>query len=303
MLDDDPVLEYRDLGVAGADVRRLGADLVTDDHQPVHRFAAGQELGLGKDRRPAAAGVAAVPPALPLGLQSGGAADALNLVVAVGLLSRRAFVHDGVGRVVGGGVLAVLARTALPPPAPPAPAGRAVTGRLLVVVVIFVVVVGVVVGPLLAGARLLVAVGSALLTPAPAAATAAAAAPAPGGTFVVVLPVVGPLVGPVGGIGEVVVGVAFGAAAGRGRLRRDEQRHVGRRRLRPRTRGWGRRGGFGRQRLADLDRIGLVDAGLRAAGAAVEAGEDLDHPFAGGAQKPRQGVHPQAFGQLLGGGQ
>ena len=82
MLDDDAVFEHRDLGVAGARVRRFGADLVAHHHDPFDGLTAGQELGLGQDRRAAPAGVAAVAAALTLGLQPGGAADALDLVAA-----------------------------------------------------------------------------------------------------------------------------------------------------------------------------------------------------------------------------
>ena len=80
MFDDDAVLEHGDLGVAGARVRRFGADLVAHHHHPLDRLAAGQELGFGQDRRAAASGVAAVAAALPFGLQPGGAVDALDLV-------------------------------------------------------------------------------------------------------------------------------------------------------------------------------------------------------------------------------
>ena len=102
MLDDNAVLENRDLGVARTLVRRLGADLVAHHHHPVDRLAAGQELGLGQDRRAAPAGVTAVPAALAFGLQTGGAADALDLVGfgARFLLARGALVNDGVRRVV-----------------------------------------------------------------------------------------------------------------------------------------------------------------------------------------------------------
>ena len=81
VLDDDAVLEHRDLGVPRARVRRLGAHPVAHHHHPFDGLAAGQELGLGQDRRTATAGVAAVPAALPLGLQPGRAVDALDLVV------------------------------------------------------------------------------------------------------------------------------------------------------------------------------------------------------------------------------
>src|SRR6185312_1415742 len=101
VFDDDAVLEHGDLGVAAAGVRRFGADLVADHHHAVDRLAAGQEFGLGQDRRTPAPGVAPVAAALPFGLEPGRAVDALDLV-AVGLFlgTRCAFVHGRVRRVV-----------------------------------------------------------------------------------------------------------------------------------------------------------------------------------------------------------
>ncbi len=106
MLDDDPVLEHGDLGVARPGVRRFGADLVTNDHHPLDRFAAGQEFGFGQDRRAAPSGVTPVAAALPFGLQPGGAVDALNLAaggIAVGFVGgpRCSFVDHRVRWVVG----------------------------------------------------------------------------------------------------------------------------------------------------------------------------------------------------------
>ena len=101
VFDDDAVLENRDLGVARTFVRRLGSDFLPNHHDPVDRLPAGQELGLGKDRRAPATGVAAVAATLPLRLQAGGTADALDLAgLTIGLLSRCALMHHGVGRVV-----------------------------------------------------------------------------------------------------------------------------------------------------------------------------------------------------------
>ena len=80
MFDDHAVLEHGDLGVARAFVRRFGADLVAHHHDALDGLAAGQELGLAQDRRPAPAGVTAVAATLPLGLQPGRTADALDLV-------------------------------------------------------------------------------------------------------------------------------------------------------------------------------------------------------------------------------
>ena len=102
VLDDDAVLENRDLGVAGALMRRFGANLVPHHHHPVHGLPAGQEFGFGKDGRAAATGIAAVTASLPLGLQSSGTADALDLAgFPVGFRPRRTLVNHGVRRVVG----------------------------------------------------------------------------------------------------------------------------------------------------------------------------------------------------------
>ena len=101
MLDEHAVLEHRDLGVAGAFVRRLAAHLVAHHHHALDGLAAGQELGLAQDGRAAPAGVAPVAAALPLGLQPGGPGDALNLVVVLAVRPRSPLVHDGVGRIVG----------------------------------------------------------------------------------------------------------------------------------------------------------------------------------------------------------
>ena len=102
VLDNDAILENRDLGVARALMRRFGTNLVPHHHQPVHGLPAGQEFGFGENRWAAATGVAAVTASLPLGLQSGGTTDALDLAgFPVSLRPRRALVNHGVGRVVG----------------------------------------------------------------------------------------------------------------------------------------------------------------------------------------------------------
>lgn len=77
MLDHDAVFEHRDLGVARARVRRLGADPVTHNHDSLDGLSSGQEFGLGQYRWTAPPGVAAVPAALPFGFQPGRAVDAL----------------------------------------------------------------------------------------------------------------------------------------------------------------------------------------------------------------------------------
>ena len=98
VLDQDVVLEHRDLrAVAG----------LAHDHHPVDGLAAGQELGLGEDRRAALALLATVAAALALGLEPGRAGQAAHtLVVSGGAatgLARAADPYDGVGRVVRAG--------------------------------------------------------------------------------------------------------------------------------------------------------------------------------------------------------
>ena len=139
VLDDDAVLEHGDLGVARALVRRFGADLVAHHHDAFDGLAAGQELGLGQDRRAAAAGVAAVAAALPLGLQPGRTADALDLVgrspcptLRPSRAGRARARRCSADRRVSRGVAAFAGAGLAPPPAP-APPGRAVAaGRLVV---------------------------------------------------------------------------------------------------------------------------------------------------------------------------
>ena len=229
MLDDDPVLEDRDLGVAGADVRGLGADLVAHHHQPVHCLPAGQEFGFGQNRRATAASVAAVPTALTLRLQPRRAADALDLTVALGLFARRALVNDGVGRIVGRcGVLGVVAPAGLTAPAAAPAASRSLPrGGFLVVGVGGVVILGLIPG------LPVIAVRTGLLTPAATATTAAATTAPPGGALVPVLVLVVIIVIVIGAVGEfrrdgLVCGRGIDGAAGGNGLRRNEERHVGR---------------------------------------------------------------------------
>ena len=147
MFHHDAVFEHGDLGVARALVRRFGADLVAHDHHPLDGLAPGQEFGLAQDRRTTPAGVTTVATALTLGLQPGRTADALDLVVvlvaALARLPRLAFVHDGVRRVVGRCVLAVIAGPGLATPAAATPACTAFTSTVVVAVVV-VGVIGVV---------------------------------------------------------------------------------------------------------------------------------------------------------------
>src|SRR6185295_10351925 len=116
VLDQHAVLEHRDLGAVVA---------LADHHGPLDRLAPGEELGLGDDRRPAAAGLPALAAALLLGLEPGGTLDRADVVAPV----RLTHVHDGVRRVVrAGSVGTVPGRTpaALAPPPPAAAPGVAV---------------------------------------------------------------------------------------------------------------------------------------------------------------------------------
>src|SRR5207253_113515 len=94
-----------------ADLRAVAG--LAHDHDALDGLAARQELGLGDERRAAAAGVPALAAALLLGLQAGRAAHALHVVVraaegglgAVALLADAgvaglADLDDGVRRVV-----------------------------------------------------------------------------------------------------------------------------------------------------------------------------------------------------------
>src|SRR5690606_38410590 len=168
--DEDAVLQHRDLRAVA---------LAAHHHHPVDGLAAGQELRLGDDRRAPAAQLAALAPALLLGLQAGGAAHALHAVRRDVLGggpagAGRADAHDGVRRVVG----RRLGRVVVVPAAPAAPAAAARAGAALLLLLLgllllrlAVVVVGVV-----------VVVGLVALTglAAPAPAAPAAAAPAAG---------------------------------------------------------------------------------------------------------------------------
>src|SRR3954454_22952906 len=134
VLDQDVVLEDGDLGALA---------LLADDHGPVDRLAAGQELRRGQDRRATAAVVAALPPALALGLQPGGASHAADVVLAGG-----AAVAAGALRavVVVRSVLGAALGTAPPAAATAAATGarpRAGLGRVVVGLVVGVLAVGV----------------------------------------------------------------------------------------------------------------------------------------------------------------
>ena len=85
VLDEHVVLQHRELGVIVA---------LANHHDPLHRFAAGEELGLGQDRRTVASGSASFTAALLLGLQPGRPLDPGDLIAA-GVL-RLANPHDHV---------------------------------------------------------------------------------------------------------------------------------------------------------------------------------------------------------------
>ena len=238
VLDQHAVLEHRDLGVAGALVRRFGADLVAHHHDAFDGLAAGQELGLAQDRRAAPSCVAAVPAALPLGLQPGGPADALNLVVdGLGrLLARRALVHDRVRRIVRRCGLVPVACAGLAAPAPAATSVATLAGPVLVVGALFIrVVVRVaLVGGFVVVAVIVGRVVGVLLTTATSSATAPS--PTPTGSC-------GTVARLIVGVARLIVGVIIVVVfvvivvfdrdhdgrcgcTERDRLRRDEQRHV-----------------------------------------------------------------------------
>ena len=246
MFDDDAVLHHRDLGVASTLVRRLGTDLVPHHHRACDGLAPGEELGLGQDRGATPTRIAAVPAALTLGLQAGGAADALDLGVRRalrGLAARLALVDDRVGRIVGRRIAVVVVVGA----GLAAATAAAATGRTLrAVVVLSAVVVGVIgvsvgFGGLPGLGRRLVVVAARLVTVLFTTATATAATPPapafgrrPAGRVIVGVGVrflvrVGRRVVLCGGVVPVLVVVAtaaVGAGGAHHRLRRDEQRQV-----------------------------------------------------------------------------
>ena len=333
VLDHDAVLEHGDLRVAGPLVRGFGADLVAHDHRAFDGLATGQELGLAQDGRTSPAGVAAVAAALPLGLEPGRSADALDLVgVTLAALARfrarGAFVHDGVGGVVGGSGITIFTRSGLAPPAAPAAAARAVPARGLVVAFVVVAVtvgIGLVGRPVALLIAIALGVGIAVAGSLAATPAATAATTAPVGRLlglIVLVPVVRG-VRVVAGFG-IVLGCRIRRRGGRRRGHRrrcDEQGQVvgglaGFRRVRfggleqqPGFRlGVGDRRFLGgltqlgvrglRQHVTDPNGIGAVDAGMRAAGATVELAQCVEHLAAGGAEHPGQRMHPQAFGQV-----
>ena len=109
--------------------------------------------------------------------------------------------------------------------------------------------------------------------------------------------------GCIGVVGSRVIG-GLGCRRQHDRLGCDEQRHVdglglGGRCLQhqPGFRLLGKRLGGGQQ-VTDPHGLLAVDAGVRAAGAAVEFDQGVEHLAAGGAQHPGQRMHPQPLGQL-----
>ncbi len=165
VLDQHSVLQHRDLSaVAG----------VADEQSAVDALASGQELRLGDDRA-APHGVAALAPALPLGLQPRRAADGCDVA---GHRPGVAHLDNGAGRVVdrGGQVLLAAATTTAT-----AAAGGPAAARLVGVVTVvgLGVLVAVVVGFLVLDVgRLLAVHGLLALGPATFAAPATPAAAA-----------------------------------------------------------------------------------------------------------------------------
>ena len=227
VLDQHAVLEHRDLRVSAALVRRLGADLVPDDHHPVDGLAAGQEFGLAQDRRAPPSRVAPVAASLPLGFQPRRSGDALNLVVvALGVRARSPFVDNGIRRIVRRAVGVVPRAAALAPtPATPTP-GVAVPGAgvFVSIVIVIVIVVGVAVLVVLGAVSVAVLAATLLAASATAAAPAPSAPPVRGAPRLVAVRgvAVERLV-----VGVVVLVVFFvGGLGPLHRLWRDEQRHV-----------------------------------------------------------------------------
>src|SRR5579875_439533 len=107
MLYQDAVLEHGYLRPVA---------VLPDDHDPLHRLAPGQELGLGDDRRAAAPGVTALPASLPLGFEPRRPLDGLDARRAVGAC--RAHVNHRVRRVVGLWRRGLRIRSAAPTAAP-----------------------------------------------------------------------------------------------------------------------------------------------------------------------------------------
>src|SRR5579875_3919732 len=107
MLYQDAVLEHGYLRPVA---------VLPDDHDPLHRLAPGQELGLGDDRRAAAPGVTALPASLPLGFEPRRPLDGLDVRRAVGAC--RAHVNHRVRRVVGLWRRGLRIRSAAPTAAP-----------------------------------------------------------------------------------------------------------------------------------------------------------------------------------------
>ena len=184
-------------------------------------------------------------------------------------------------------------------------------------------------------AWLVVALGAVLFTATATAAPAPAATALVGGTVRLVIVIVraGLCVGVIAVVGilgrTLIAGFVVGLDALGQRLRRDEQRHVvraldqllGLAKLPDLDRfqhqpgfGFGRRPGFGdgrgvgvglrrvrlgRQQIAYPNRVDVIDAGVGTADPPVEGGQGIQHPPAGGSQRPRERMHPQAVGQVL----
>jgi hypothetical protein len=126
VLNEHAVLEHGDLRAVA---------VLAHHHDPLDRLAASQELRFGDDGRATATGFATLAAALPLGLQSGGALNGLDVPDVSRLVPGRADVGDRVWRIIGRAATADAGlRLAARAPAT-APAPLAGTGSLGLVVV------------------------------------------------------------------------------------------------------------------------------------------------------------------------
>src|SRR5215472_3488173 len=165
MLNEDAVLEHRDLGAVTA---------LADHYRALDGLPAREELRLGDHRRAAAAGFPALATALLLRLQPRGALDRAHIV---GQVVRLTHVHDRVRRVIRCTDVGIGASPA--PLAPPAATrgtkvGQRHTGAVLSRLILFVLGVRVLDVSRSRPRRGLSKVGGIRVAPSPAAGAPAA---------------------------------------------------------------------------------------------------------------------------------